>query len=196
MKRRKQIFTDVDGVLLNMNRAFWEALSAVTGADQYGAVQYWDYRQVAGITPETHDKLWEQIWNIPLEPYEYVPTLVRECTRNHIWICACSARPTGPAKDAALRDFPQLNIPYTTFESHEAKADFIKRMWETSDKDTDTLYIEDKWDAAEEAARLGVETFLVNRAYNLSKDIETRYKRVYPELLPMSVLKWARGEDE
>ena len=191
--RRKQIFSDVDGVLLNMDQSYWRALGKVTGKEVYGAVHPWDYRQVAGISKEDYDLLWAEMWKIPEKPYGYVEDLIKFCRSNRIWMCACSVRPEGPPLDAAMRDFPQLGIPYTTFSTHKTKAEFIYRMFENADDDTDTLYIEDRWESADEMSRKGVRTLLVDRSHNQSKDIGVEYVRVFPHELKQAVYRWTRS---
>jgi hypothetical protein len=186
---KRYIFTDVDGVLLDMNVAYWEGVSKVVGNPVWGANLHWDYRQTAGLSREQEDEVWKHIWDTPLELYEAAESILDYLRKSKVSVIACSVRPEGPAKAAAGRDFPKLGIPYGCFETHEEKAKYIRKR-----RKGKTLYLEDKWDAADDMARFGIDTFLIDAPYNRSKDLDVKYKRVNRWEMPYEVRKWVRDE--
>ncbi len=188
----RYIFTDVDGVLLDMNKAYWEGVSKVLGKKVWGANPHWDYRQTAGMSKEQEDKVWEHIWATPLNLYSTAQAMIGYLESRRIGVMACSVRPPGPARDAALRDFPKLKMPWHAYDSHKSKADAILRM---KDNFAKVLYLEDKWDSADDMAREGVDTFLIDAPYNSSKDLDVRYKRIQRWELPHAVRTWLKGEE-
>jgi hypothetical protein len=174
---KRYIFTDVDGVLLDMNVAYWEGVSKVVGKPAWGR--------------EQEDEVWKHIWVTPLELYEAAESILDYLRKSKVSVIACSVRPEGPAKAAAGRDFPKLGIPYGCFETHEEKAEYIRNKVWSREK---ALYLEDKWDAADDMARFGIDTFLIDAPYNRSKDLDVKYKRVNRWEMPYEVRKWVRDE--
>ena len=193
---RKMVFTDVDGVLLNMNEAFWRSVSEVVDKPSYGVVHHWDYRQVAGLCRSDELAVWRRIWDTPLVIYEDAEELIDYCLKHKIRMVACSVRPEGPAKEAALRDFPRLNIPFTTFETHKTKTDFVLRMGESWDDDF--VYVEDHWETADIVSRNSIKTYLIDTPYNSSRDLTTKYERTPRHDLIRRLNTWFyyRGLDE
>jgi hypothetical protein len=187
----KIICTDVDGVLLDMNTAYWEGVSKALGKQVWGPNPHWDYRQTAGVGKQAEALIWNHIWSTPLEVYNSAGDTLKYCQSQRVRMLACSVRPEGPAKEAAKRDFPKLGIPWTTFETHQDKAEFILRTSRSFER---CLYLEDKWDSADDMAREGVDTYLIHAGYNVSKDLDVYYTRIYPHEMLQAVKMWLRGE--
>lgn len=191
MRGEKKIYTDVDGVLLNMNKAFWGAVQKVVGP-AWGTVEHWDYRQTAGISEQKEKEVWKEIWNTPLELFPCGRDIVEYIRKNEIPAMAVSVRPEGEAFKAAKRDFHKLRMDWQTFGSHKTKEAFVLRRAEFDPGEI--LYIEDNWGMADRVSRAGVKTILVNQPYNSSKDLDVKYIRLLHHEVAPYIHAWVNEE--
>lgn len=174
-------FTDIDGTLLDFQEKASEILEeqfkALHPVLKVGPPYHYNFEEAYGITRGDYLHLMDQIWEIPLDPYDGAVTFVKELKRD-FRVLGVTMRPGDRSQIAAYRDTPILDLDGIYFvDRSEEKPSLITKLSEGEA----CFYLDDKIQTAIDVSLkcLNARVQLINRPWNASLDLCMEYDRVF-----------------
>lgn len=160
----KPIFaTDVDGVLLNIWKPYFEYIKKQYGTKfGVGDINCWNHFEQFGFDSKESEQLWKLIWNTPAIPFPGAKKFIRELQRMGFEVVGVSNRPKGwhTCRQAAHRDFPQLGMDRYLLVDNDPKSKTLNQL-------PASYFIEDKpSNAIEAGVNSKAKVFLFDRPWN------------------------------
>jgi len=184
MKKKPIFFTDIDGTLLDLygeegsagilRRMFNDTfpLAAI------GPPCHYRFEEAYGITRGTMIEVFDELWNIPIPPYDGAVTFVKDLQRRGFRVLGVTLRPSEDSKIASYRDTPIFGLDgLYMVDSTAEKAPLITKLSEGAE----CFYLDDKIETAIEVSVkcLNARVMLINRPWNSSLDLCMEYDRVF-----------------
>lgn len=176
---KKIFYTDIDGVLLNLEEIMRISLKIEIGEHpkspylSLGPGRTWCYfmEEAYGISSSTIKKLFDRVWVTPASHYYDAVAFVKSLQARGYRVIGLSTRPTKVAIDAALRDTLGLGLDDLVLVERSADKHgyFVK---------PDVCYVDDHPNFAANAGELGARSFLLTRDWNLRSLDLGPYERV------------------
>lgn len=166
--RRETFALDVDGVVLDIIKGSLDYVQKkydvhLTEED----VTDWDWDYIWSLPEGLSAEFWSEVWKTPATPYPGALEFISDLKDLGFHVIAISTRPRewkgigGMARDAALRDFPQLD--FDAIHLVDAHADKVKVMLDEGAKH---IVEDNPKNAMQCALQGGARSFLMTRPWN------------------------------
>lgn len=165
----KKFYTDVDGVLLDLEPVICKSLEDLTGR-AVSAPWCFLFEEAYGLPASMMKPLFDSVWMMPAELSLYAVMFVHELHKKGFEVIGLSHRPGTAAKQAALRDLANLPLDNLILvENQKDKIPFFK---------PGTYYVDDLPILAATAGDLGATSYLLTQGTNKQCHDFGNYTRV------------------
>jgi uncharacterized HAD superfamily protein len=166
---------DVDGTLLDMWAAFRLWVERKYGLDvEPEAHHYYDFGYGWGLPKEDLAEMWDFVWDTPLHPYPGVHQFLSKLEVDGHEVHLISYRPEVAAREAAVRDFPQLSYSHHHLLASTPKSEVVNKHA------IDVVLDDDPRNCVDVAEHSSAKALLLDRPWNANaKPILRSYVRVF-----------------
>lgn len=165
------IYTDIDGVLLNLDQAMCCVLHALTGR-RFNHKWCYSFEEAYGLPDSLMRVAWPELWRREISSYPSAARFVSKLRKDHK-VYGLSFRPGDNAKESSRHDLARQGIWFDGLIYVENP-----RYKFTHLANHAHLYIDDHQGQAATAAAMDIKTFLITRPWNRDCRDFGSYKRV------------------